>query len=140
MPLKLFPPRKDKTPYYSVRGTYLGIHIDRSTKTSDPKIAKQILKKFELDIQRGKVATKDAATFADAALAYMKAGGDRRPLAPLLEYFGETALTRIDQAAIDAAALALFPNVMPATREPRSLHTSLRCAEARWRGVQNPAT
>lgn len=122
MPLKLFPPRKDKTPYYSVRGTYLGIHIDRSTKTSDPKIAKQILKKFELDIQRGEVATKDAATFADAALPYMKAGGDRRPLAPLLEYFGETALTRIDQAAIDAAALALLPDVMPATRN-REVYT-----------------
>jgi hypothetical protein len=33
MPLKLVPPRPGKTPYWSVRGTYLGRYINRSTKT-----------------------------------------------------------------------------------------------------------
>jgi integrase len=122
MPLKLFPPRKGKTPYYSVRGTYLGIHVDRSTKVSEPKIARRILRKWECEIERGEFAPKPGATFAAAALAYMKAGGDRRPLTPLLNHFGETPLARIDQAAIDSAALTLFPDVTPATRN-REVYT-----------------
>ena len=43
MPLKLVPPRPSKTPYYSVRGTYLGRYVDRSTKTGRKSIALKIL-------------------------------------------------------------------------------------------------
>jgi hypothetical protein len=52
----------------------------------------------------------------------MKAGGDRRPLTPLLSHFGETPLARINQTAIDSAALTLFPDVTPATRN-REVYT-----------------
>ena len=34
MPLELRAPRKGKTPIWTVRGTYLGVHVERSTKTS----------------------------------------------------------------------------------------------------------
>jgi 23S rRNA maturation-related 3'-5' exoribonuclease YhaM len=43
MPLKLIPPRKGKTPYWSVRGTYLGQYVDRSTKAVRRAVAKQVL-------------------------------------------------------------------------------------------------
>jgi hypothetical protein len=33
MPLKLVPPRPGNTPYWRVRGTYLGQYVNRSTKT-----------------------------------------------------------------------------------------------------------
>ena len=37
MPLKLIPPRK--SPFWSVRGTYLGIYVERSTKASKRAVA-----------------------------------------------------------------------------------------------------
>ena len=46
----------------------------------------------------------------------MQAGGERRFVAPLLRHFGETPIAEIDQAAIDAAAVAIHPGGTPATR------------------------
>ena len=39
MPLKLVPPRKGKTPFYSMRGTYLRVYTDRSTGARERKLA-----------------------------------------------------------------------------------------------------
>ena len=58
----------------------------------------------------------NAPTFLSAALAYLKSGRRCRYVGRLIEHFGETPISQIDQAAIDAAALALCPNVTPATR------------------------
>ena len=49
-------------------------------------------------------------------MAYLKAGRSRRCVGRLIQHFGETDLQMIDQTAIDAAAVALYPNVSPATR------------------------
>ena len=51
-----------------------------------------------------------------AALNYCRAGGERRFVMRLHDHFGETPLARVDQAAVDAAALALYPRATPATR------------------------
>ena len=75
MPLKLYPPRK--SPFWSVRGTYLGIYVDRSTKSSKRATAEKIRKKWEREIECGEFAQKGEATFASAAATYMKAGGER---------------------------------------------------------------
>ena len=49
-------------------------------------------------------------------MAYVRAGGDERFLAPITDYFGKkTAAEDIGQAAIDAAALAILPYGKPAT-------------------------
>jgi integrase len=122
MPLELVPPRKGKTPYWSVRGTYLGVGINRSTKTRKRALATQILKKWEREIERGEFSDRTEKTFASAAAAYMKAGGERTYIKKLLEHFGETPLNRIGQAEIDAAALAIYPTGTAATRN-RSVYT-----------------
>jgi hypothetical protein len=44
MPWKLIPPRPGKTPFWYVRGKYLGIALDNSTGTPDERAAKRILK------------------------------------------------------------------------------------------------
>jgi hypothetical protein len=80
MPLKLIPPRKGKSPYWSLRGTYLGQYVDRSTKTSKRAIAKQVLEKWQCEIERDEFRIDGEATFLSAAVAYMKHGGDKRPL------------------------------------------------------------
>jgi integrase len=54
----------------------------------------------------------------------MKAGGERTYLKRLLEYFGEMPLGQIDQGAIDAAAMALYPQATNATRN-RQVYTPL---------------
>jgi integrase len=58
-----------------------------------------------------------------AAIAYLEAGRRKRYVAKnevrsgvLIKYFGETPLDQIDQAAIDAAAIALHPDASGATR------------------------
>jgi len=131
VPLWLEDPRKGKTPYYRVRGRYLGVEVDRSTETDRRVAANRILNLWRGQIERGEyVDPKGAAdaaapaagglTFLDAALAYMQAGGERKRLGPIIEMTGEFALrgvpvTEIDQVMIDNAAAALFPGVPPPT-------------------------
>jgi len=122
MPIRLAPPRPGKTPNYSIRGTYYGITVDRTAGTPDRKKATKFLNKVKLDIERGEYAPKDAVTFAAAALSYIRTGGEDTFLRPLTEHFKETPLMHIDQAAIDDAAAALYPNATPATRN-RQVYT-----------------
>jgi integrase len=121
MPLKLYPPRPGH-PNWTIRGTYLRRYVERSSGTSDRKVAAKILKKLEGQIERGEFAEPGEPTFASAAAAYMKAGGERKYLRKLLEHFGDTAISKIDQAAINAAATHLYPSGSAATRN-RSVYT-----------------
>lgn len=116
MPLKLVPPTPNRSPFWRVRGTYIGIRIDRSTKTSERKVAAKLLAKWKEDIERGAYARPDDPTFASAALAYMQAGGERRFIKPLLKYFGNRLLAEIGQTEIDNAAAAIYPNGSVTTR------------------------
>lgn len=134
MPLKLYPPRKGKTPFYAVRGTYLGIAVDRSTKTDKRAIAIKVLRKIERDIEGGSFAVKGELTFSAAALSYMQAGGERKYLRKLLEHFGDTPARDIGQSEIDEAAVALYPRGTSATRN-RSVYTPV-CAILRHGGVR----
>lgn len=122
MSLKLIPPRKGKSPFWSVRGTYLGVYVDRSTKAGKRALAAKVLKQIEREIESGEFSVKGELTFAAAAAAYMKAGGERTYVTKLLQHFGETPISRIDQAAIDAAAASLYREASAATRN-RQVYT-----------------
>jgi integrase len=118
MPLKLIPPRPGN-PNWQIRGSYLHVkRLYRSTGTPERRIAEQALKKLKRDIESGAFAAEAGPTFAGAVTSYLRAGGEKYPLHKLLEYFQTTPLAKIDQAAIDAAADALFPvdRYSPATR------------------------
>jgi integrase len=119
MPYNLVPPKAGRSTFWRVRGTEFSIPIDRSTQTSDRRLAAKLLAQWRTEAQRLAVAPPDATsglTFAGAAIAYMNADGEKRFLAPLLKHFREKPLAKIDQAAIDAAAVALYPDSTPATR------------------------
>lgn len=125
MPLRLKPPgTRHSSPYFHVRGTYIGVRVERSTQTSKRSVALECLRSIEAEIERGAYARKAGPTFAAAALSYMNHGGERRPLRKLLEFFGEKPLAEIDQAVLDGAAIALFPDAVPATRN-RELYTPM---------------
>lgn len=124
MPLKLKDPRPGKSPNYTIRGTYLDVPVDRTTGTPDRKKAQKILNAIKLDIERGAFVRKGATTFAEAALSYIKTGGDARFLGPLTDYFRETPMQTIGQTEIDMAAIDLYPEATPATRN-RQVYTPM---------------
>src|SRR6185503_155207 len=122
MPFRLFPPKAGRTPNWRIRGTYLGQRVDRTTGTPKRAVALQALRKLEREIESGEFSQPGEPTFIDAALAYVKAGGERRYIKKLVEHFGATPISRIDQAAIDGAAFALYPRGAAATRN-RQVYT-----------------
>lgn len=124
MPIKLISPRKGFSPYYYGRGTHLGVFVNSSTKADRAPIAKRVIKQWEHDIERGRFATDKGLTFLSASVSYMQAGGERTYVARLIEYFGEKPLSEIDQAAVDCAAVTLYPQASNATRN-RSVYTPI---------------
>jgi integrase len=136
MPIKLVPPRSGKTPYWSGRGTHFGQYVNRSTKARERSLARKVIRRWEREIERVEFIEPGEPTFASAALAYMRAGGERRFLTPLLRNFGETPLKRIGQADLDEAAATIYPNAAPATIN-RQLYTPA-IAVLRRGGITTP--
>ena len=135
MPLKLFPPRPPKNASWTIRGTYLGCHINRSSGTREKALAEKIRKKLERDIESGVLTPKKEGTgFAGAATAYMKAGGDNRFLGPLIQYFGNTPLEEIEQVQLDNAAADIYPEASAPTRN-RQVYTPM-VAVLRHAGIE----
>jgi hypothetical protein len=132
MSLKLVPARNAKTKNLYIRGAYLGVAVDRSSGTAKRSVALAVLKRLEKAIECGEYPPREATpgraqqpTFLSAALAYLKAGRRQRYVAKLIKHFGETPLADIDQAAIDEAAIVLYPLVKPATRNTCATRRSL---------------
>lgn len=132
MPLYLVAPRVGRSPYWTVRGSHLGTRLNRSTKSTERTTAKAILKRWEDDIKRDRIAKPGEKTFLDAIVGYIKAGGNRRFLGAYDErtkqwsgiagQLGALPLSAVDQDAINAAAIALYPKRTPATRN-RQVYT-----------------
>lgn len=121
MPLKLVEPRKGKSPNYTIRGSYLGVAVNESSGTDKRSVARAILARLEQAIESREYPPRQVAaggerTFLKAAVEYMEAGRRPRYVARLIKHFGATLLAEIDQAAIDAAAIELFPHATPGTR------------------------
>jgi integrase len=135
MPIKPIPPREGKSPYWSGRGTHLGVYVDRSTKHTGKRQAKAIIEQWKRQIERGEfegqrshvTEPKRETTFSDAALAYLRADGDPKYLGVIIEHTGDhairdTPIKEIDQVMIDNLANALYPNA-PATTRNRNFYT-----------------
>lgn len=134
MPLSLVAPKPGRTPNYRIRGTYLGIRVDRSAETGEKAKANKLLAAIIAAIERGAFAQKPAMTLAAAVTSYVQAGGEGRFLEPILRFFGEGAAAgEIGQAEADAAAVAIYPRAQPGTRN-RQFYTPL-CAVLRHAGV-----
>jgi integrase len=147
MPLKLV--KRHGSPFFYIRGTVRGISVDESTgiPLENRRAAETVRAKREWELTEQSIhGAKVTATYLQAAVLYFEAGGERRYQKRLVEYFGTTALSKIDQAAIDRAAQSLLPNASNATRN-RQIHTPisavLKHAAARglcdYRPVKRPA-
>jgi integrase len=115
MGLKVYPPRKGSPSWAKrIRGTLGGHRVYRTC--GEGERASQVKIEIEEQFRRGELERRTGPTFKVAAREYAEAGGDPTFLARLMEHFGGRPLAEIDQAAVDAAALTLFPTQSNATR------------------------
>jgi integrase len=111
---------------------------ERSTRTSDPKKAVKVAERVREDAY--KLAYSDAPvrkkerTFAEAALAYLRAGGSGQYLPPILKAIGNVSLSEITSEFVYELADELYSGRKPATQN-RHLFTPiiavLRSAESK---------
>jgi integrase len=135
MPLKLISPKEGRSKVFRVRGTYLGVYLDRTTETAEKALARKLLKAWEHQIEHGEISGKQELTFAAAALSYLRAGGENRFLGKITRYFGEKFEAReITQAILDEAAIKLYPTGTASTRN-RQLYAPIS-AVLRHAGVK----
>lgn len=109
--------RRHKGGNYYLRGTVAGQHIYESTGCGIRSAAEAIRIRRESEILARHACGKSATlTFAAAALTYMESGGQARYLTRILRHFGpDTLLEDIDNATVNTAASALYPDAAPAT-------------------------
>lgn len=124
MPLRLYPPRPGKSPNWTIRGTHHGVGINETSGTPDRAKAAKLLAKLKDEIERGAVKKKGEKTFADAAEAYLEAGGDERFMLRLVDWLQEKPIRLIDQDVIAEAARTLYPKATNATRN-RQVYTPI---------------
>ena len=62
MPLKLVAPRTGKSPNFTIRGSYLGVAVNKSCGTDKRSVARAILAKLERAIESGEYPPKQVAT------------------------------------------------------------------------------
>ena len=135
MSLKLY--RKRGSPNWYIRGTVRGISVDESSGVAERSAAEAIRIQRESGRLHASIFGRKATTsFLEAAVSYMEQGGERRFLGPLIDHFGTTPLTQIDQAAIDRAAKLLCPKSAASTVN-RQIHTPVsavlkHAAERGW--------
>jgi integrase len=114
MPLKL--KRRHGGLNWYIRGTLRGVTVDETTGVADKAAAETIRARREWEILQGSIfGRKAVATFLEAAVGYLEGGGERRFVKKLTDHFGDMPLAKIDQAAIDRAARALYPKAANAT-------------------------
>lgn len=123
MPLKLIAPGQRKNNrHYLIRGKHeaSGRSIERTTGTRNAAVAENRLKTLIDELDR--IAIHGArVTFEQAALNYVKDGGEARYIMPLAQHFEGVAVDEITPQAIDSAARALYPNVSPQTRHRQAV-------------------
>jgi integrase len=107
---------------WRIAGTVAGQRIRRSAKTRDQGIARQLAHALEARAWARHIHGDAAVvTFEEAALAYMKDGGERRFLAPLIRHFKGRLAGSIRPAELREAARALYPRAAGATLNRQAL-------------------
>jgi len=111
----LFLVKAPKTGIYQIRGTVLGKPVRESTRTTDLGRAEQIRLRAETNLHSRQLNGPQAvATFGEAALDYLDAGGESRFIGPLNDFFGDTLLRDIDQTLVNKFIRRHYPKTGPA--------------------------
>src|SRR6516225_578570 len=106
--------RRGKIWHY--RGTIAGRRLRGSTKTASKETAQRIAATKEQSAWKGHLDPQGALTFAQAAMLYRQAEKSDRFLRQIEDYWRDTPVRDITSGAIRQAAITLYPNAGPATR------------------------
>lgn len=112
MPLKLY--RRGR--FWWVQGTVVGRRIRRSTGLDDKKQADIVRQKIEQEATERQVYGDAAvSTFAEAVVSYIKTGGEKRFLGPLVQVIGREKLKNINQGTAETVIATVYPEASAAT-------------------------
>lgn len=118
MPLKLR--RRGKIWHYS--GTIAGRRLRGSTGSQSKEIAQRVASAKEQRQWKGHLdGPASVLTFAQAAMMYRQDEKSDRYLSEVEDYWRDTPVKQITPGAIRSAAIALYPNVGPATRNRQAI-------------------
>ena len=117
MPLKLY--RRGKIWHY--RGTVAGRLLRGSTKTASKETAQRIAANEEQRVWKGHLDPQSILTFAQAAMLYRQAQKSDRFLRKIEDHWRDTPVKEITPGAIRAAAISLYPNSGPGTRNRQAI-------------------
>ena len=117
MPLKLY--KRGKVWHY--RGTVAGRLLRGSAKTASKEAAQRIAADREQKAWDGHLNPKGAITFAQAAMLYRQAERSDRFLRRLEDFWRDTPIQDITPGGIRSAAITLYPNAGPATRNRQAI-------------------
>lgn len=99
-----------------------GQRIRRSSGTTDKALAKDAAVEHERRERRASVhGPESVVTFTQAVRLYLDAGKDDRYALAALDHFKDTLLSRITPPLVRQAAIELYPNHSPATRNRQGI-------------------
>lgn len=102
--------------------TVEGRRIRASARTADKAIARDVAIKHENRERRAAVhGPETVITFTQAVGLYLDAGKDSRFVLAALDYFKDTLLSRVTPPMVRQAAIELYPNGAPATRNRQGI-------------------
>jgi len=103
-------------------GTFDGKRIRKSLGTRDEQTAKEQCALFEARLWKRRSYGEEAVrTFDEAALSYMRQGGERRYLPKIIRFFKGRAIGTIKAAEIRDMAITLYPTALPSTRNRQGI-------------------
>lgn len=107
--------------YYAF-GTVNGKRIRRSLKTGDHGRAKELCAQFEARLWKRSVYGDEAVrTFEEAAVVYLRQGGEGRFLPRILHHFKGRVVGNINPGDVREAAMHLYPKASSATRNRQAI-------------------
>ncbi|MCY1708344.1 tyrosine-type recombinase/integrase [Pannonibacter sp. SL95] len=115
MPIKLI--KRDRSPYFYMRGSVRGTSVYESTGTSDRKAALEAAKRREAEILKASIhGVGSVMRFSTAIEQYVRDGGEVRFLEPIIRELGECLLKDIDAQRISTAAHKLYSHTKPSSQ------------------------
>lgn len=102
--------------YLIIRGRHGGRDIFKSARTCDRRTAEAKAAKLERELDQREIFGDEAvATFAESALGYLRAGGERRFVKLILPFFKGVKLKDVDQRMVDRLSTKAYPTAAPST-------------------------
>lgn len=112
----------NKDGVWHVDGSVAGERIRKSLGTRDETLAQQLKAAYEDRLwKRHQLGEEAVRTFEEAAISYMKNGGEKTYLPPILKHFKGRVIGSIKPAELRAMANVIYAGRAPATKNRQAI-------------------